>query len=280
MPGTPPDYISTPDTIVGNAYYGGSSANWRYAANGMAFMLTMTPATGVSVLVAVSGSIDAIITWIEIADFLNTSNIHFSGPLRIDASSDGDLIIINSPHGNLELTTPASGGNPVVIGSTGNDVQIGVSAIFGAGSPSTHFLGNIGVLVGAGADALTVHGDALVDSAIKLPALTASRPLKLDSGHNTVAAQIDLGSSNDVTASGLSAGSLMKWDGAEVVGAGGIATGNVTEIISGPTGGIFLTNAVLSGTVPPGLTLTLSTATALTGFGVATHAVTDGLITS
>jgi hypothetical protein len=137
----------------------------------------------------------------------------------------------------------------------------------------------IGKAVGT-ALALDVSGAVQFDNTLKMNALTASRPLKLTSGKLLTAAKIDLGSASEVDATGVSAGQILTWDGSKVAGVGTGASGDVTEITAGPFGDTFVKTVALSGTIPAGLTLTVTTDTALTGFSVATHNFVNGIITT
>jgi len=120
---------------------------------------------------------------------------------------------------------------------------------------------------------LQVYGKILSTS------LTPSTPLVSDSSKAIMSGQIDLGSSTNVKGTGLSAGQILSWNGSEVAGVSGVNT-TITGISSGPFSTTVIATAALSGTIPPGLTLTTTSATVIDGFATDTHTVTDGVVTS
>ncbi len=126
---------------------------------------------------------------------------------------------------------------------------------------------------------LDVNGAVQFDSTLKMNALTASRPLKLTSGKLLTSALIDVNSANDIAATGFSNHDVPTWDGSKFIPVAGVSV-SFTEITSGPTGDTFVKDVVLAGVVPVGLTLNVTYDTALTGFGVATHTSTNGIVTS
>jgi hypothetical protein len=125
-----------------------------------------------------------------------------------------------------------------------------------------------------------VNGGALLDGFVKVSGLTASRPVVTDSNKKLISSKIDISNDNFVQGSGLSSGNILSWDGTKVTGVNGLSSGAVTEITSGPTADTVTYVTGLSGTIPSGLTVTTETKTFLTGFGVATHSVSNGIITS
>lgn len=132
--------------------------------------------------------------------------------------------------------------------------------------------------VGTGLD-LDINGNQNIDGTLKMNALTESRPLKLTSGKLLTAAQIDVNSPNDVIATGFAANDVPVWDSTKFVPVAGVSA-SFTEITTGPFGDTFVKTVALSGVVPPGLTLTVTTDTALTGFTVATHTSVNGVVNS
>lgn len=280
MPGITPDYLTTPDTIVGNAYYGGASPNWRYLANGVAFMLTMSVVTGISLLFAVSGVADAAITWIDTADFDTGGAVFFHGTTRVDAASDGNVLILASPGGNLEISTVDAIADGVVsFLSTGNNIRIGISADFGVGVAGTKFTGNVGINVNPSAYALDAVGDIRTDGTITVTGVTGSLPARIDSSHRLQSGKIDLAASSNVIGTGLGSGDWLKWSGSALSSVGVGISAVIATINSFSTNTkTFVTG--LSGTIPAGLTVTTDSISYVSGLSQDTHTVTDGQITS
>ncbi len=109
---------------------------------------------------------------------------------------------------------------------------------------------------------------------------TALRPAKLDSTKKVISGLIDLGSVNDVAGTGLSASQVLKWDGTKVTGITGLGSGVVSELVS-PAFFTAITSVSLSGTVPPGLTLSTTAETqALKCNSLNNHIVTTGVVTT
>lgn len=137
--------------------------------------------------------------------------------------------------------------------------------------------GNLGV-GGApdtsGSDPLKVYGNIIST------ALTASSPVLSNGSKELVSGQIDLTNSVHIKGTGLNTNGVLLWAGSSVSSILGVGSASLTEITAGPFGAGAITSVALTGTVPPGLTLTTTSDTFIQSFSIATHNVTKGVVVS
>jgi hypothetical protein len=111
---------------------------------------------------------------------------------------------------------------------------------------------------------ITLCRDATLSRDLTMSALTASLPLKLTSGKKLTAAKIDLGTSADVAASGISTGQVISWGATACIGlAIGTASGQVAAGDHNHTGVYATAGHDHAGTYAPtsivtGATITLA----------------------
>jgi len=201
----------------------------------------------------------------------------------ISRGSGSPETVVTADVGTLYLQTNGATGAVLWVKETGSGntgwVSDGGTIWRTVGTSKFRTDNAIGLGKDPGSVGLDVSGAVIFDSTLAMSALTASLPLKLNASKQLTAAKIDIGSSSDISGTGLSSNQILQWSGSAVAGVSGVDA-TVTEITSGPTGASFVDGVSLSGTVPAGLTLTVSTSTAVTGFGVTSHTVTKGVVTS
>ena len=125
---------------------------------------------------------------------------------------------------------------------------------------------------------LDVAGDVNLDALLHMNALTGPRPLQINAAEQVVADKINLESSDQVSGAGLTTNALLFWDATAINDILGVASATVSEITTN-TVRSMVEDVVLGGTVPPGLSLSI-TRQDVSYIEDTDHAVTKGVITT
>lgn len=218
--------------------------------------------------------------WLKVTGTGNTGWFVLNIP-RGAGSPEG---VVASPPGTLYLRTAGLEGQTLYVkesgtGSTGWKSD-GGTIFFPTDSPTNAKFRTdkqLGIGKAPGAFGLDVSGAANFDAAVRFSGLSAGRPMLTNGSKDAVSGLVDIGSGSNVQGTGLGTGDVLGWDGSKVVAQVGI-TGQVSEITSVVVVNV-VTSVALSGVIPPGLTLDVSTADT-TYVNGAQHDVTKGLVTS
>lgn len=155
--------------------------------------------------------------------------------------------------------------------------------------------GNLGISAApdhTGTFALTVGGaikasglDITGGGTVTLPgiidgSLSINQPVRSDGSKKLVSGALNL-TTADVTQTGMTAGYFASWasGGLSEIAPGATASNYITGFATGsPTTTTVVQTVALSGTIPPGLTLTVGGVTVVTGYAVQSFNVSNGLV--